>query len=78
MFGLGYRSKIKQVVYKQTHVPTTAGFMREVAIGVSQYMGVHYAEVLQDIKSAEEGGATVTALDAMSFQAILTKNQRTA
>jgi hypothetical protein len=65
MFGLGYRSKIKKVVYKQTLKPITAGFMKEVATGVTRYMGKHYNDVLQGIKLAERKGANVDALEAM-------------
>jgi hypothetical protein len=65
MYGLGYRSKAKNVLYKQTSEPTTAALMRRVAIGVTRYMSDHFGEVLAGIKSAERKGAPAKALNEM-------------
>jgi hypothetical protein len=65
MYGLGYRSKAKGVLYKQTRDGRTAGAMKQVSDGVVRYMSQHYEGVLADIKKAEKGGAPAPALHEM-------------
>jgi hypothetical protein len=65
MYGLGYRSKARGLQYKQTRVQITAGFMEEVATGVKHYMREHFADILEDIRSADCRGNSAEPLQVM-------------
>lgn len=62
MFAVGYRSKARELVYKQTRNERTKQAMILLSKEVVPFLRTHYREVLADIQMAEQAGAKVPAL----------------